>query len=86
MIASQQTKWYERSGKNYLSIFVAYTLLVATWGIIAIFILAFTEGWLAPWDTKPFDPSPDTWQFVVNDFFESGVGAQLPTLLGMEIK
>ena len=67
--------------RNVFSMLTSHILLAITWVCIAIMLLAFTEGWLAPWDTKPFSPSPDLWQFTVNRFFETGIGSLLPTTL-----
>lgn len=57
-----------------------YILLFTTWYIILLMSLAFTEGWLAPWDTQQFRPPVETWERVINDFFEKLPGSALPAL------
>jgi hypothetical protein len=56
-------------------------LLVSTWSIILLMLLAATEGWLAPWDTQRFRPPTGTWERYVNDLFEVLPGSVLPALL-----
>lgn len=63
-----------------LLVFGAFGLLLLSWLFISLMLLASTEGWLAPWDTKPFEPPPNTWEYVFNNFFESGLGSLLPTI------
>lgn len=57
-----------------------YISLLTTWYIIIVMLSAFTEGWLAPWDTQRTRPSLGTWERSVNDFFEGIPGSLLPAL------
>ncbi|MBL1131567.1 MAG: hypothetical protein D8M54_24165 [Chloroflexi bacterium] len=68
------------TGQN-ISFLSSYLLLITTWSIIFILLAAFTEGWLAPWDTRPFRPPEGTWERTVNDFFEGSPGSLLPASL-----
>ena len=72
----QQTKLFSQFFK-----FVAYGVLAITWSVLALFLLVITEGWLAPWDTSRFKPPAGSWAYVLNHFFQSGIGSILPTLL-----
>ncbi|MBX3059642.1 MAG: hypothetical protein KF770_24585 [Anaerolineae bacterium] len=64
-----------------ISLLSGYLLLITTWSVIFILLAAFTEGWLAPWDTRPFRPPEGTWERTVNDFFEGSPGSLLPASL-----
>lgn len=59
----------------------AVTLVLVSWLAAWFWLLLLTEGWLAPWDTAPIRPPSGDWQRTVNDFFESGWGAYLPTVV-----
>ena len=58
-----------------------FFLLLGTWYIITLMLSAFTEGWLAPWDTQETRPPLGTWERSVNDFFEGVPGSLLPSLI-----
>ena len=60
---------------------VGYLFLLISWGIMLIMLMAFTEGWLVPWDTYSLRPPVGGWERTINDFFEGMPGAILPTLL-----
>ncbi len=64
-----------------LSFISSSLLLFATWSAIIILLSAFTESWLAPWDTRPFRPPVGSWERVANDFFEGPPGSILPASL-----
>lgn len=45
--------------------------MLVTWWMLTVYLAAWTEGVLAPWDVdKRALPSPGTFPRVVNDFFE----------------
>lgn len=64
-----------------LSTIFGSILLLISWGIITVMLAAFTEGWLAPWDTQRTRPPLGTWERSVNDFFEGPPGSLLPALI-----
>jgi hypothetical protein len=57
-------------------------LLVGTWFLLSLFVLAVTEGRLVPWDCVHVSSRPPlgTWQRTANDFFEGPPGSFLPAL------
>jgi hypothetical protein len=60
---------------------LAVGLLLFSWFACYLWIMAMTEGWGAPWDTTSIRPPVGHWQRTINDFFESGVGMFLPTVI-----
>lgn len=60
-------------------------LLTFSWGALCFWTMLITEGWLAPWDAAPIRPPAGHWQRSLNDFFESGVGAYVPTAIFLRI-
>lgn len=60
---------------------VSYSILGGTWLVIFMMIAAVTEGGLAPWDTTRFRPSLGSWERMLNDFFEGGLGSILPAII-----
>ena len=65
------------------AVFIGGTvLLVGTWFLLSLFILAVTEGRLVPWDCVHVSLRPPlgTWQRTANDFFEGPPGSFLPAL------
>ncbi len=69
-----------RRWSNTMGLIGGGLLLIITWAIIFMMMAAFTEGWLAPWDTQRFRPPPGTWERMVNDFFERVPGSVMPAL------
>jgi TRAP-type C4-dicarboxylate transport system permease large subunit len=67
--------------KNLFAGGVAVGILVLSWYICYVWIMALTEGWGAPWDTAPIRPPAGDWQRTLNDFFESAPGMYLPTFV-----
>lgn len=64
-------------------VFVSGTvLLIGTWFLISLFMLAATEGWFVPWDCVQVSLRPPlgTWERTINDFFEGPPGSFLPAL------
>lgn len=64
---------------------LAIGLLVFSWFACYLWIMMLTEVWGAPWDTAPIRPPIGHWQRSINDFFESGIGAYLPTAIFLVI-
>lgn len=64
---------------------LAISLLVFSWFACYLWIMALTEGWGAPWDIAPIRPPVGHWQRTLNDFFESGVGMYLPTVVFLAV-
>lgn len=64
---------------------LAVGLLVISWFVCYLWMMALTEGWGAPWDTAPIRPPVGHWQRSINDFFESGIGTVLPSVLFLAI-
>ncbi|RMG93539.1 MAG: hypothetical protein D6706_15125 [Chloroflexi bacterium] len=64
---------------------LAIGLLIFSWFACYLWIMGLTEGWGAPWDTTPIRPPIGHWQRSINDFFESGIGAYLPTAIFLVI-
>ena len=60
-------------------------LLIFSWFACYLWIMLITEGWGAPWDTSPIRPPIGHWQRSINDFFESGIGMYLPTVIFLTI-
>ncbi len=62
---------------------VGIILLIGTWYLLYLWLMAITESWLVPWDTwsEPVRPLLGTPDRAVNDFFESGWGSYLPALI-----
>ena len=62
---------------------VGIILLIGTWYLLFLWLMAMTESWLVPWDTwgEPVRPPVGTSARTVNDFFESGFGSYLPALI-----
>lgn len=60
---------------------LAVGLLVFSWCACYLWLMGMTEGWGAPWDTAPIRPPVGNWQRTINDFFESGIGMYLPTII-----
>ncbi len=56
-------------------------ILVGTWFFLFTAIAGITEGLLVPWDTTPIRPPIGDWQRTINDFFEAGIGAVLPSII-----
>jgi len=55
--------------------------MLLSWVPLFLWLMALTEGWGAPWDTAPIRSPVGHWQRTLNDFFESGIGAYLPTMI-----
>lgn len=55
--------------------------VIFSWFLCYLSIIGMTEGWGAPWDIAPVRPPLGHWQRTINDFFESGTGAYLPTAI-----
>ena len=66
---------------NLISHLLAFSLLLFSWFVCYLWVIGLTEGWGAPWDTTPIRPPLGHWQRTLNDFFESGIGVYLPTIL-----
>lgn len=62
---------------------VGILVLVGTWYLLYLWLMAMTEGWLVPWDTwsEPIRPPVGTPTRTINDFFESGFGSYLPAVV-----
>lgn len=60
---------------------LAIGVLIFSWYVCYLWIMGMTEGWGAPWDTTTIRPPVGHWQRSLNDFFESGPGAYLPTII-----
>lgn len=60
---------------------VAAGILVFSWCVYYVWMMALTEGWGAPWDTAPIRPPAGDWQRTLNDFFEAAPGMYLPTVV-----
>lgn len=58
-----------------------FGFLLLSWLPLFLFLMLLTEGWGAPWDTTAIRPPVGHWQRTLNDFFEFGIGAYLPTLI-----
>lgn len=71
----RQSQWPQR-----ITIVAAIGLLIVSWFFAYIWLMALTEGVLVPWDTTTIRPPHGNWQRTVNDFFEAGIGAYLPSL------
>jgi hypothetical protein len=70
-----------RSIPRLLAYLVGLVGLTFTWFSVTLLVLLYTEGLLVPWDTAPGRPPVGTLARAVNDFFEAGIGAWLPTVL-----
>lgn len=55
--------------------------LCVAWQFLFVFVAAFTEIFLVPWDTAGTPPPLGTLARTVNDFFEAPPGALLPSWL-----
>lgn len=66
--------------RSRLGLFLGWSLHVAIWCFVWVWLAAMTEGWLSPWDTAPFRPAIGTWERTTNDFFETSPGAVLPAM------
>lgn len=64
---------------------LAVGLLILSWCVLYLYTMLITEAWLAPWDTAPIRPPVGHWQRSLNDFFETGVGAYVPTAIFLMI-
>ena len=64
---------------------LAVGLLLFSWLVCYLWMMALTEGWGAPWDTTTIRPPIGHWQRSINDFFESGIGMFLPTVTFLAI-
>lgn len=65
-----------------LSGLLGFGLLLASWAFLHLFLLAWTEGVLAPWDLVDTNEPPlGTLPRTLNDFFEGPRGAYVPSLL-----
>lgn len=60
---------------------LAVGLLLFSWFASYLWMMGMTEGWGAPWDTTTIRPPVGHWQRSINDFFESGIGIFLPTVI-----
>ncbi len=74
----------QRCLRPLLNLGAALCLLALMWLIFFYWILALTEGALAPWDLVPREgvdqrPPVGSASQIVNDFFESGPGMWLPS-------
>lgn len=68
-------------GLSRISALFAIGWMLLSWVPLFLFLMAFTEGRGAPWDTSPIRPPVGHWQRTLNDFFESGSGVYLPTMI-----
>jgi hypothetical protein len=64
---------------------LAVGLLLFSWFVCYLWMMALTEGWGAPWDTTTIRPPVGHWQRSINDFFESGIGMFLPTVVFLTV-
>lgn len=64
---------------------LAIGMLIFSWFACYLWIMGMTEGWGAPWDTTSIRPPIGHWQRAINDFFESGIGVYLPTIVFLAI-
>jgi lysylphosphatidylglycerol synthetase-like protein (DUF2156 family) len=64
---------------------LAVGLLLFSWFVCYLWMMALTEGWGAPWDLTTIRPPVGHWQRSINDFFESGIGMFLPTIVFLTI-
>lgn len=68
-----------REALRLIGSLLAVGLLVFSSYVCYLFIMAITEVWAVPWDTTAIRPPIGHWQRSINDFFEWGIGAYLPT-------
>jgi hypothetical protein len=64
---------------------LAVGLLLFSWFVCYLWMMALTEFWGAPWDLTTIRPPVGHWQRSINDFFESGIGMLLPTIVFLTI-
>jgi hypothetical protein len=70
---------------KHLSRVLQIMSLLGTWGIIYFIHLLFTEFTLVPWDTAIVRPEVGNLARTLNDFFEAGIGAFLPSIASLAI-
>lgn len=68
---------------NIISFVFGIIILIVTWFFLFFFIKGIVEMLLVPWDTiqVQFRPEIGTWERSLNDFFEAGIGAVLPSII-----
>ncbi|MGB1253006.1 MAG: hypothetical protein ACPG8W_20490 [Candidatus Promineifilaceae bacterium] len=67
--------------QRYFTNVFAVGFLLFSWFVCYLWVMGLTEGWGAPWDIAPVRPPAGHWQRSINDYFESGAGMYLPTVL-----
>ena len=81
----QSPSWSSSRLLQQISNVLAIGLLIFSWFACYLWIMGLTEGWGAPWDTTSIRPPVGHWQRTINDFFESGIGVYLPTVVFLAI-